>query len=338
MDNPVLVEVMRGDAVESAHRGAISIVDASGSVVAQIGDTQKPIFPRSAIKPLQTLYLAESGAMDKYGLGSEDLALASSSHNGEDAHIAAVTTMLGKAGLTHQCLECGSQWPVLPADRGTLMKAEQKPDARHNNCSGKHAAFICAAQHLGERVEGYVKPDHATQRELKGILETLTDYNINDASAIATDGCSIPTYALPLNKLAYAFARFAGASDMGAGRNKAARDIHDACTKHPHLVAGNKRFDSEVMALFGDKVLLKTGAEGAYAGMIPSLGLGIAIKCDDGTTRASEAMMAAALTALLEGGSDILAPYLAKELKNRNGWSVGSVNVVDGLIERLRQS
>ena len=335
MDNPILVEVMRGDAIESVHRGAISIVDADGAVRAAIGDTHKPIFPRSTIKPLQTLYLAESGAMEKYELSDEDLALACSSHNGEQAHVAGIVTMLGKAGLTHECLECGSQWPVLPADRGILIKADQKPDARHNNCSGKHAGFICAAHHLGEKIEGYVKPNHAAQRELKGILEVLTGYDIKDPASIATDGCSIPTYALPLKNLAHAFARFAAATDMGSARDKAARDIHDACTKHPHLIAGTKRFDTNVMELLGHKALIKTGAEGVYAGMIPSLGLGIALKCEDGTTRASEAMMASALAAVLGEEKDQLAPYLASTLKNRNGWPVGSVRVVDGLIEQL---
>ncbi|MEP6356515.1 MAG: asparaginase [Hyphomicrobiales bacterium] len=338
MDNPILVEVMRGDFVESVHRGAISIVDASGAVLVDIGDTHKPIFPRSAIKPLQALYLAESGAVEKYGLSDEELALACSSHNGEQAHAAGIVILLGKAGLTYECLECGSQWPVLPADRGALIKADQKPDARHNNCSGKHAGFICATHHLGEKIEGYVKPEHPAQRELKGILEVLTGYDIKDPATIATDGCSIPTYALPLKNLAHAFARFAAASDMGTGRDKAARDIHNACTKHPYLIAGTKRFDTNVMELLGHKALIKTGAEGVYAGMIPSLGLGIALKCEDGTTRASEAMMAGALAAVFAEGRDLLAPYLASTLKNRNGWAVGSVRVVDGLVKRLRQS
>lgn len=338
MGSPILVEVIRGDYVESVHRGAISIVDASGVVIADIGDTDRPVFPRSAIKPLQALYLAESGAIENYGLGADDLALACASHNGEQAHTMGVVSMLGKAGLTFECLECGSQWPALPQDRSILVKADEKPTAVYNNCSGKHAGFICAAQHLGEKVEGYVKPDHAAQRDLKGIIETLSGYNITDPATIATDGCSIPTYALPLKNLARSFARFAAASDMGAGRDKAARDIHDACTAHPHLVAGTKRFDTDVMTAFNGKVLLKTGAEGVYAGMIPSLGLGIALKCEDGTTRASEAMMAGCLTALFKDTPDMLASYRASTLKNRNGWTVGSVRVVDDLVEQLRQS
>lgn len=335
MDNPVLVEVTRGNYIESVHRGAIAIVDAAAKTLVGIGDIEKPVFPRSAIKPLQTLYLAESGAVEKLGLDAADIALACASHNGEKAHVDGVAAMLAKAGLLHECLECGPQWPKLTADCGALIAAGKEPGAVHNNCSGKHADFVCAAHHLGEKVAGYVMPDHPVQRELKAILETLSGHAIDNPAEIATDGCSIPTYALPLRNLARAFARFAAANGMGAGRDRAARTIHAACTAHPHMVAGTGRFDSEAMAALGSSVLLKTGAEGVYAGMIPHLGLGVALKCDDGGTRAAEAMMAACLVAILKDVPDRIADSLADVLKNRNGWTVGAVRVADGLLARL---
>jgi len=338
MDNPVLVEVMRGDYVESFHRGAISIVDASGTVLASLGDTDRPIFPRSAIKPLQALYFAESGAIEKYGFDFKDLALSCASHNGERTHTERVVGMLAKADLTHACLECGTQWPKRPEDRAALVLAGESPTALHNNCSGKHAGFICASHHLGEKVEGYILPDHPVQRDLKNILETLSGYTIDNPAEMATDGCSIPTYALPLKNLARAFARFAAAKDMGRARDQAAHDIHTACTTHPHFVAGKCRFDTEIMAAFGGSVLLKTGAEGVFAGMIPALGLGIALKCEDGSTRASEAMMAGCLAGVMRDIPKALEAYLASTLKNRNGWTVGSVRLAGGVVERLRKA
>lgn len=335
MDNPVLVEVTRGDYVESVHRGAIAIVDGDGKVLAELGDINRPIFPRSAIKPLQALYLVESGAADHFGLGAADIALACSSHNGENMHTQGVSAMLAEAGLDHECLECGTQWPTLPLDRQRLMKADLKPGALHNNCSGKHAGFICAAHHLGQKVEGYVKPDHTAQQDVKAILEALYHYKIKQPAHIATDGCSIPTYAVPLKNMAQGLARFVTASNMGAERDKAARKIYKACVAHPDLVAGTKRFDTDIMQAFGTSVLVKTGAEGVYAGAIPNLGLGIALKCEDGATRASEAMMAACLAALMKDQPDILQNYLASSLKNRNGWQVGTVRVAEGVICEL---
>ena len=338
MENPVLVEVTRGDYVESVHRGAISIVDSKGKELVAIGDVERPVFPRSAIKPLQALYLVESGAVDGFNLSASDIALSCASHSGEAVHTKGVSIMLDKAGLSATCLECGSQWPTSTEERAVIMKAGEKPVALHNNCSGKHAGFICASHHLGEKVEGYIKPEHPAQRETKGILENLYDFNLDNQAQTGTDGCSIPTYAVPLKNLALAFAKFAAKNTGSAGRDQAIGQIHEACVSHPNLVAGTKRFDTVIMEAFGEAVLVKTGAEGVYAGSVPSLGLGIALKCEDGTTRASEAMMAACLAALLDKRPASLERYLNLELKNRNGWKVGCVKPVDGLLETLRDA
>lgn len=335
MENPVLVEVTRGDYVESVHRGAISILDAKGKELVAIGDVEHPVFPRSAIKPLQALYLVESGAVEGFNLNASDIALSCASHSGEAVHTKGVSIMLDKAGLNATCLECGTQWPTSTEERAVIMKAGEKPVALHNNCSGKHAGFICASHHLGEKVEGYIMPDHPAQRETKGILENLYDFNLGNQNQTGTDGCSIPTYAVPLKNLSLGFAKFAAKNTGSAGRDQAMEKIHDACVSHPNLVAGTKRFDTVIMEAFGKTVLVKTGAEGVYAGSIPSLGLGIALKCEDGTTRASEAMMAVCLAALLEERPVSLERYLNLELKNRNGWKVGCVKPVDGLLKKL---
>ena len=140
---------------------------------------------------------------------------------------------------------------------------------------------------------------------------------------------------MPLKNLALGFAKFAAQNTGSASRDKAIGQIHDACVTHPNLVAGTKRFDTVIMEAFNKAVLVKTGAEGVYAGSIPSLGLGIALKCEDGTTRASEAMMATCLAALLDERPASLERYLNLELKNRNGWKVGSVKPVDWLLKAL---
>lgn len=338
MDNPVLVHVTRGDYVESVHRGAISVMDSEGKELVALGDVERPVFPRSAIKPLQALYLVESGAVERFELGAPDIALSCASHSGEAVHTSGVENMLVRAGLDTRCLECGAQWPTSTNERAVIMKAGDAPAAIHNNCSGKHAGFLCAAHHLGEDTDGYIKPKHPAQRDTQAILENLYGCQLDDPKLMATDGCSIPTFAAPLKNIAIGFANFAAQKTGSVKRDNAAKKIHQACVSNPHLVAGTKRFDTDIMAAFGSSVLVKTGAEGVYAAALPSLGLGIALKCEDGGTRASEAMMAACLASIMENRPPALERYLDLALKNRNGWNVGAIQPVSGLVERLGQA
>ncbi|MEM8840089.1 MAG: asparaginase [Pseudomonadota bacterium] len=333
--NPVLVEVTRGDYVESRHTGAIAISDPHGKLVACLGDICEPIYPRSAIKPLQALYLAESGAVDGFGLEKSALALASSSHNGEEAHRSGVSAMLSAAGLGEDNLECGTQWPRLHADRAKLMKSGGSPGRIYNNCSGKHAGFLAAARHLGEETKDYIKPGHAAQGAIRGILEEMMALNFAD-SPVGTDGCSIPTYAVPLANMALGMAKMAAPDKLSPGRGEASRAIVEACFDTPHLVAGTGRFDTEFMTALGTLALVKTGAEGVYGAVLPDLGLGVALKCDDGATRASEVIMAGVLLALFEDEEENINPFCNVTVRDRNQTPVGTVRLKDGVLEALR--
>src|SRR5438477_3972644 len=122
MSNPVLVETVRGAMVESRHRGAVAVVDADGATLLVLGDVARPVFPRSAVKPLQALPLVESGAADRYGFGDEEIALACASHGGEPAHVAVASRMLARAGLDVGALECGAHWPSHQASTQALAR------------------------------------------------------------------------------------------------------------------------------------------------------------------------------------------------------------------------
>src|SRR4051794_29859840 len=174
MGNLVLVEVMRGALVESRHRGSVAVVAAEGTSVLALGDVERPIFPRSAVKPLQALPLVESGAADRYGFGDRELALACASHGGEPAHVEVAQRMLARAGLDAGALECGAHWPLYQAAGQALARSGGAPSALHNNCSGKHSGFLCVACAAGAEHRGYVKPEHLVQREVRGALESLT--------------------------------------------------------------------------------------------------------------------------------------------------------------------
>lgn len=342
--NPVLVQALRGGIVESAHRGAAAVLDADGGIVAQWGDIERPIFPRSAVKVLQALPLVASGAAERFGLGDEELALACASHGGEPQHAATAASMLAKAGVDVQALECGTHWPYHDASIKAMAAAGQQPSALHNNCSGKHSGFVCLGCWMNEdRAEGgdrraflrgYVKPEHPVMREVTNALQAATGFDLA-GTARGTDGCSIPTYAIPLRHLAHAFARVATGVGLSEGHARAAKRLRAAVAAAPWFVAGSGRFDTRVMEHFRERVFCKVGAEGVHCAALPELGLGIAVKMDDGNTaRACEVVMAALLERLLppkDADSALLRSLGNVTLRNWNGIEVGALRADLGL-------
>jgi len=330
MSNPVLVEALRGGLVESRHRGAVAVTDADGASVFTVGDVATPIFPRSAVKPLQALPLVESGAADRYAFTAAELTLACASHGGEPAHVEGVARMLAKAGLDVSALACGAHWPSAQAAAFALARTAL-PSALHNNCSGKHAGFLCAACAMGIDHAGYWRPEHAVQLEVRAVLEDLSGAVLSQ-DRCAIDGCSVPTWAMPLENLSHAFAKFGSGHGLAPARARAAKRLREACAQEPWYLAGTGRFCTEVMRLLGTRVLVKTGAEGVFCGALPVQGLGIAIKCDDGAGRAAEAIMAALLARFLplaDQERTALTRFTRPTLRNWNGIEVGSLRVTD---------
>ncbi len=325
--HPVLVEIYRGQAVESVHRGSVAVVDADGATVLSLGDVETPVFPRSAVKAFQALPLVESGIAERFGLNDEELALAISSHSGEPRHAETALKILKKAGQDQGCLECGAHWPSNKEAERALAAAGQKPSALHNNCSGKHSGFICLACGLDEDPKGYIKPDHRVQKEIRAAGEEMTGFRVREEWT-GTDGCSIPTYAVPLKNLAHGFARLGTGAGLSPERAKAAARLRQAAAAHPFMVAGTGRLDTVAMEIFGTRLFVKTGAEGVYCAALPEHGLGIALKADDGETRAAQAMLAGIVHRFLKMTDDERIAFDKKAwptLTNWNGMTVGSV-------------
>jgi L-asparaginase II len=329
MSDPVVVEVTRGGIVESEHRGAAAVIDADGGVVVGFGDIDRPVFPRSAIKALQALALVEGGHADRLGLSEQELALCCSSHSGEPAHVAAAASMLRRAGRDETALECGAHWPnVLGEAAQRLAATGARPSALHNNCSGKHAGFVCLACGEGFDPCGYIARDHLVQRRIAGVLADVTGIDLGGDAPCGTDGCSIPTYGFPLRALAHAFARFGTGIGFGPARAAAAARLRAAVAASPFFVAGTDRFDTRAMTLLGARAFTKTGAEGVHCAALPELGLGIAVKCADGSGRASDVMLAALVARLLPmapAQAEAWAPFAAPSLRNWNGITVGQL-------------
>jgi len=333
MSNPVLVEVTRGDHVESRHRGAVAIFDADGSVLLELGDIGQPVFPRSAVKSIQALPLIETGAADALGFGNRELAIACASHSGEPAHAELAASMLAKVRLGEPALECGAHWPGGHDATIALARSGGIPNQLHNNCSGKHAGFLCACCHSGIDPRGYVDYGHAWQQTLRDVMQGVTGapHSLENS---ATDGCSIPTYAIPIRDLAKGFARMVTGAGLGVVRAKAAKRLLTACMAEPFFVAGSGRADTCLMQAAPGRIFVKTGAEGVYCAAVPELGLGIALKCDDGAGRASEAMIAKVLERFFRDEPGIVA--VLDEVANapvpsRKGVKVGVVRATPAL-------
>lgn len=342
--NPILAEAMRGGVVESFHRGALAIVDADGAVHTRIGDIERPVFPRSAVKVLQALPLVASGAADRWQLSDEELALSCASHGGEPRHVQTAASMLAKAGVDPEALECGTHWPYNDAAIKALAARGEVPGALHNNCSGKHAGFVCLGCLMAEQagpggdrrdfLRGYVRPDHPVMREVTSALQAATGYDLAH-TAVGTDGCSIPTYAVPLRHLAHAFAKVSTGQGLSAGHARAAKRLREAVARAPFMVAGSGRLDTRLMERLGERLFCKVGAEGMYCAALPELGLGVAIKIDDGNNaRACEVVLAAVVERLLPLADDDRAfvyGFSDLRLTNWNGIEVGRLRATDAL-------
>ena len=295
--NPVLVEVTRGEMVESRHRGAVAIVKSDGQTAFAVGDTERLVYPRSAIKPLQAVYLLESGAADAFELTEVEIALACASHNGEAGHVDAVRSWLTRLGFREQALECGTHAPRRKEDNAWLVKHDLVPGPVHNNCSGKHCGFLSSAKYLGLNTAGYIEKDHPVQEAVLALVAEMADFSLAETPG-GVDGCGIPVAGLPLEPLALAFARFGTGTGLELNRRAAVERIYHAMHHEPFMVAGTKRWCTRAMKAGDGAFIVKTGAEGVYCGAVPEVGVGIALKIDDGASRAAECVMGTVLSGL----------------------------------------
>jgi L-asparaginase II len=323
MPDPVIAEVTRGGIVESRHRGAFAVADADGRLMLSGGDPERAIFPRSAVKAMQALPLVIGGAASRFGLSEAALALSCASHTGTPAHTAVAAAMLQAAGRDEHCLECGTHWPTSPAAARDLAAAGGAPCALHNNCSGKHAGFICTAVAAGLDPEGYVAADHPIMRGVIAALQTVTGAD-PDRAPLGIDGCSIPTLAMPLRAIAAGFARFGTGLHLPPDMAAAAARLRSAVAANPLMIAGDEKFDTVLTAAFGSRVFVKSGAEGVCCGALPELGLGFAIKADDGGLRGVEAACASLLRRLL-GPHAMLDGLAETPVANWNGVATGAI-------------
>jgi L-asparaginase II len=325
--SPLSVQVTRGGIVESEHNIKAVIVSSMGEVIESWGDVDALVYPRSAIKAMQALAFIEMGGAERFGFSDDEISICCASHNGEPEHVATVQSMLDKLASSEADFECGCHWPMR-VEAGYVLAGEGKePNQLHNNCSGKHAGMLGLAKLLGVSSEGYIGIDHPVQQKIADTMADMCDYDYSTAPW-SPDGCSAPTWAMPLTNLALAFAKFASPDSLSTERQKACKTLYDAVVECPFMVAGTARYCTDMMRILQKRVFLKVGAEGVYIAAIPELKLAIALKCDDGAVRAAESVM----TALLDHvgitsfvADNIMQKYRSVTLKNWEKRETGEV-------------
>ena len=330
MTDPVLVTQTRAGYVERAHLGRVAIVGPDGNLAFALGDVAAPMLPRSSCKILQAIPMVESGAAAAMGLTPQRLALSCASHQGSHSHAAQANAWLTEMGLGEADLECGPQPPNDETTFYDLRGRDEAPSQLHNNCSGKHTGFLCQARHLGAPTEGYIDPSHPVQQR---VAEVTADLAGEELLAHAIDGCSAPNFGVSLTGLARAMAKIASAETALTGaRRDAAIALRQAKAAHPFEVAGEGRACTDLMRA-GNGLVVKTGAEGAFTAILPDRGLGIALKINDGETRAAEAAMTSILVALgaLNADDPQVAKWLSFSQINRRGMICGETQAEDKL-------
>lgn len=332
----LLVEVTRGDRVESRHYGTVAVVDFQGNLVAGAGDPQIWVCLRSMAKPIQALPVITSGAARAFGFGDQELALFSGSLNGQDFQVELVEKVLTRLGLSAANLHCGVHAPSHRPTAQALVKAGRTPTTLHNNCAGKHAAMLSLCVHHGWPVDDYLNTGHPVQQLILRTIAQVTEVPLTEIT-VAIDGCGAPVFYVPLARIALAYAKFAAAArgTLPAGTlTEAMATLAKACLAHPRLIAGDGRLCTDIMQALPGRVVAKTGAEGGYALALVHQGLGAAIKVSDGHARGLNptAIETLAQTNLLTAeATAALSSYHHPVIKNHRKEVVGEVRPVFSL-------
>ncbi|GHI00662.1 asparaginase [Neobacillus kokaensis] len=286
MNSTKLVNVTRGNLIESSHKGHIAVVDAKGQLLYYAGDPNAVIFARSSMKPIQAIPVVETGAADHYEFSDADLSICCASHNGENMHTDRVVSMLSRAGMEDVCLKCGTHIPRWQDTYKELILAGKDVTPLYNNCSGKHSGMLVTAKHMNEPLENYYDLDHPVQQRILAAVSEMTEYPKEEIE-IGIDGCGVPVHGLPLERLAYGYARMAQPDGLPETRQSAIKQITKAMVTAPEMVGGTERFCTDFMRVGQGRFIGKAGAEGVYCVGDLETGIGIAIKIEDGNARAA---------------------------------------------------
>ncbi len=330
MPSEILANVIRGETVESIHRGHISVVNGEGDTLASLGDTATVTFFRSASKPFQALPLITSGAADAFAFSEDEIAMSIASHSGEKMHVERVARMLGKMGLAESDLRCGVHAPFYKKEANRMVREGEIVTQLHNNCSGKHTAMLALAKHIGADIETYDSSDSRVQKRILRCVSDFTGIPENDI-ALGSDGCCVPNFAVSVTAMAKSFANLVFPLNFHPAVQSAVGRIVRAMMKHPELIGGSDRLDTMLMKAAEGRIVSKVGADGVWlCGVLPSekypSGLGLALKVEDGDDHRGRPVIAVEILRQLELVSERdLTGISPMPIKNRRGNIVGKI-------------
>ncbi|MBD0379327.1 asparaginase [Paenibacillus sedimenti] len=321
------VRIYRGPITESIHRFHLAVVNTDGALLHQAGDPHLLTFARSTAKLIQTLPVIESGAADHFGLGDAEIALCCASHNGEAEHVSAARGILGKLGYTHEHLQCGAHEPYHAPTAQAMREQGITPTTLHNNCSGKHSGMLALSAHLHAAPDTYMSIEHPVQQLMLEAVCAMSGVP-QELMHLGIDGCGVPVFGMPIDRLALAFARLGSPAGLAEARASACRRIVAAVRKYPQFLAGSDRFDTRLIEVTGGRIIGKMGAEGIFALTMPEEGIGFVLKVEDGNQRAMYPAVVEALKQLgllKESEVSALAAYHTPTIHNWQGTEVGRI-------------
>ncbi len=288
----------RNGIVESIHYGAIAVVTTDGTLVAWAGDPQARTFLRSSAKPFQCIPLVEMGGISEFQISGEELAVICASHSGTDQHLKTIIGLQRKIGITESDLLCGTHLPSDIASRKKLEDQGLRPSQNHHNCSGKHTGMLAQAVLLGVPKDKYTEVEHPVQQGIITVFSEMCGLDKHDIG-LGRDGCSVPTFAIPLYNAAWAWAKLVDTESLSPQRGESCKVITEAMSGYPFYVAGPGRMDTRLMETASNKIISKGGAEAFQAiGVFkdtnksgsPALGIALKIAGGDLGKRAKEAV------------------------------------------------
>jgi len=315
-----MVNVTRGKEIESSHQGVAVCIDSSGKVLREWGDSNYLIYPRSSLKPLQSLNLYKNGLIDQLKINDTHLAFSTASHHGEDIHLAKAETWLKDLGLNEDDLACGADWPKNLKDKFKAEKKFKQKRKVFHNCSGKHCAHLAVSKIRSLPIKDYQKADHLIQKELIDLIENLSQEKIK---SLGIDGCTLPNPFMSLKSFALISAKF-GDFNYLKEHGSTAKRIFEACVKHPELTGGTES-NNCLLTKLSNNIFFKNGAEGVYVAIIPHLKAAVALKILDGTQRAAEIAIAGIINELNFISKEKLNPFLRKPILNSANEVVGNI-------------
>ena len=329
MQAKILAKVIRGETVESVHRGHLIIVDGDGNTLLSVGEPKTVTYFRSSAKPFQAMPMITSGAADAFGFSEEEIAMACASHSGEQRHVRIVQLMLERIGLSEVHLRCGAHLPFYEKEAERMQRAGEFPNQLHNNCSGKHAGMLALARHLDADITTYDQLDNPVQQEILAAVARFAEMPEKKV-AIGIDGCAAPNFAMPVAAMARSFMNLISPPErFDADTRSASARIVSAMRNHPELIGGSERLDTMLMQAAEGKIISKVGADGVWlCGVLPSekypSGLAIALKVEDGDDRRARPVASAAILKRLGLiAEDALPDLTPMPIKNRRGDTVG---------------